>query len=445
MKLTRISFPRIVFSLIFLSPAYAFATEWDIVHAGKLLAIPGEKVENEKSVILKDGKVFDVRDGFIDSTSLPINEKDTIEVHDLRDNFVLPGFIDGHVHLTLYFTPKERINWVNMSDADIAIRGAKYAKETLLAGFTSVRDMGAFTEDAVYAIRDGINEGHIVGPRTFVSGHPIAINGGHGDITHSFNPAVSNALRTTGICDGAAECRKAVREQIRLKADHIKLTATAGVMSDSNAGLELQFFEDELEAIVKSAQLMGRKVAAHAHGPEGINAVLRAGANTIEHGTFLNDESIELFKSTGAYLSPTMSAFLPLMPLVDDPNSFLTESQREKAEEAVKFFNRYVRKAHKAGVKIALSTDAGVGPHGANGIEFRLLVEYGGMTPMEAIKAGTINGADNLGKLDELGSLEKGKWGDVVAVDGDPLQDISVLENVNFVMKGGKVFKNATL
>ena len=357
---------------------------------------------------------------------------------------MLPGFIDGHVHLTLYFTPQERINWVNMSDADIAVRGAKFAKDTLMAGFTSVRDMGSFTEDAVFAIRDGINQGYIIGPRTFVSGHLITINGGHGDITHSFNPAVSNALRTSGICDGVAECRKAVREQIRRKADHVKLTATAGVLSDSAAGLEQQFFDNELQAIVDTAHLMGRKVAAHAHGAEGINAALRAGVNTIEHGTFLNDESIRLFKSTGAYLSPTISAYLPFVKAIDDPNSFLTQAQREKAKRAMDVMNTFVRKAHKAGVNIALSTDAGVGPHGANGIEFRLLVENGGMTPMEAIKAGTINGADNIGKLDELGSLEAGKWGDIVAVNGNPLDDITILQNVSFVMKEGVVYKHIT-
>jgi imidazolonepropionase-like amidohydrolase len=436
------SFKIVILLCLFTSVTQVNAAEWDIIHAGTLLAVPGEAATTKQSVILKDGKVFDVQDGFINSASLPINDDDSIHTHDLRDEFVLPGFIDGHVHLTLYFTPQERINWVNMSDADIAIRGAKFAKDTLMAGFTSVRDMGSFTEDAVFAIRDGINQGYIVGPRTFVSGHLIAINGGHGDITHSFSPAVANALRTSGICDGVAECRKAVREQIRRKADHIKLTATAGVLSDSAAGLEQQFFDDELQAIVDTAHLMGRKVAAHAHGAEGINAALRAGVNTIEHGTFLNDESIRLFKSTGAYLSPTISAYLPFVKAIDDPNSFLTQAQREKAKRAMAVMNTFVRKAHKAGVNIALSTDAGVGPHGANGIEFRLLVENGGMTPMEAIKAGTINGADNIGKLDELGSLEAGKWGDIVAVNGNPLNDITILQNISFVMKEGVVYKH---
>ena len=417
------------------------ASEWDILHAGKLLAVPGESVTESQSVVLKDGKVFSIEDGYIDGSALQIEEGDSLDVHNLKQQFVLPGFIDGHVHLTLLFQPNERVNWVNMSHADSAIRGAKYAKDTLMAGFTSVRDMGAFTGDAIYAIRDGINHGYIEGPRVFVSGHPIAINGGHGDITHSFNEPIAKAMRTSGVCDGVAECRKAVREQVRQKADHIKLTATAGVMSDSNAGLEQQFFDDELQAIVQSAHLLGRKVAAHAHGSEGINAVLKAGANSIEHGTFLNDESIALFKKNDAYLSPTMSAFLPLITLVNSPNSYLTPAQHEKAESAVKFFDIYVRKAHEAGVKIALSTDAGVGKHGINGKEFSLLVKHGGMTPMEAIVAGTINGADNLGRLDELGSLEEGKWGDIVAVDGNPLADISILENVSFVMKEGVVHK----
>ena len=211
----------ILFSCIVASSSMtSFAAEWDIIHAGKLLAIPGQKVTTNQSIVLKDGKVYDVKDGFIDKSRLPIGDDDPIEIHNLRDKFVLPGFIDGHVHLTLYFTQNERINWVNMSDADVAIRGAKFAEETLMAGFTSVRDMGSFTEDAIFAIRDGINQGYIVGPRTFVAGNPIAINGGHGDITHSFNPAVAKAMRTSGICDGAAECRKAVREQIRVIPQH---------------------------------------------------------------------------------------------------------------------------------------------------------------------------------------------------------------------------------
>jgi imidazolonepropionase-like amidohydrolase len=429
---------------LFTSLSQVHAADWDIIHAGKLLAVPGDSVNTEQSVILKDGKVFDIKRGYIDANDLLLDTNDSIDIHDLKNHFVMPGFIDGHVHLTLALAPGAALSWVQMSDADTAMLGAKHARDTLMAGFTSVRDVGDWTDDAIFAVRDGINAGYIVGPRTFVAGNPIAINGGHGDFTHSYKESIANVLRTSGVCDGVAECRKAVRDQIRRKADHIKLTATAGVMSDSNAGLEQQFFEDELNAIMDTAKLMGRRVTAHAHGAEGINAALRAGANTIEHGTFLNDESIRLFIENNAYLSPTLSAFETGRSLLKDPNSYLTDNQRVKAEQAVIAANSYVKKAHKAGVNIALSTDAGVGPHGDNAKEFELLVQYGGMSPMEAIIAGTLSGADNLGKLDELGSLEAGKWGDIVAVNGNPLDDITILQNVSFVMKGGVVYKKIT-
>jgi imidazolonepropionase-like amidohydrolase len=427
---------------LLISLTQVHAAQWDIVHAGKLLAVPGQAVTTEQSIILKDGKVHSIKSGYIDADALSLEDADSLDIHDLKNKFVMPGFIDGHVHLTLALEPGAALSWVQMSDADTAMLGAKHARDTLMAGFTAVRDMGAFTDDAIFAVRDAINAGYIVGPRTYVAGNPIAINGGHGDFTHSFKEPVADVLRTSGVCDGVAECRKAVRDQIRRKADHIKLTATAGVMSDSNAGLEQQFFEDELTAIMDTAKLMGRKVAAHAHGAEGINAALKAGANTIEHGTFLNDESIRLFISNEAYLSPTLSAFQALGPLLNDKNSFLTENQRVKAEQAFTAQNVFVRKAHQAGVNIALSTDAGVGPHGYNGKEFELLVKYGGMSPMEAIVAGTISGADNIGKLDEIGSLEAGKWGDIVAVEGNPLDDITLLQNVSFVMKEGVVYKH---
>lgn len=428
--------------VLLLIPSIAYSAQWDLIHAGRLLAVPGESVTTQQSVILKEGKVHSIQAGYISPASVNIADADTLDVHNLKDHFVMPGFIDGHVHFTVFMQAGEPLNWVQMSDADIAIRGAKYARNTLMAGFTSVRDMGAFSGDSIYAIRDGINKGDIIGPRTYVAGHTISVNGGHGDITHSYKQSVADAIRTSGVCDGVGECRKVVREQIRRKADHIKLTATAGVLSDSAAGLEQQFFDDELKAVVDTSHLMGVKVAAHAHGAEGINAALRAGVDAIEHGTFLNDESIQLFLETGAYLSPTLSAAASIEPLLKNPNSFLTPAQREKSILALTQAKRYVRDAHAAGVKVAFSTDAGVIEHGKNALEFELLVNWGGMTPMEAIKAATINGADNMGKLDELGSIEVGKWGDIVAVKADPLKDISVLKDMHFVMKAGEVYKN---
>ncbi|MBT1451355.1 amidohydrolase family protein [Glaciecola sp. XM2] len=436
------TFLSVCLAVLAFQSTIVYAAQWDLIFAGQLLAIPGEPVANEQSVILKDGRVHSVEPGYIDPQSIDRSASDTLEIHDLKDHFVMPGFIDGHVHLTVYMASNESMNWVRMSEADFAIRGAKYAKDTLLAGFTTVRDMGAFSGDSIYAIRDGINNGDIIGPRTYVAGHTISINGGHGDITHSYKQSVADAIRSAGICDGVSECRKVVREQIRRTADHIKLTATAGVLSESAAGLEQQFFDDELKAIIDTAHLMGVKVAAHAHGAQGINAALRAGVDTIEHGTFLNQESIQLFVETGAYLSPTLSAGASMEPLVNDPNSFLTPIQREKSEMALTRGKQYVREAHNGGVNIALSTDAGVIEHGKNALEFELLVNWGGMTPMEAIKAGTINGADNIGKLDELGSIEAGKWGDIVAVKANPLEDIAVLKNIDFVMKEGEVYLN---
>lgn len=437
-------FKTTVLLCLLISLTQVHAAQWDIIHAGKLLAVPGEAVTAKQSVILKDGKVYGIKSGYIDAEDLALDSSDSLDIHDLKNHFVMPGFIDGHVHLTLALAPGAALSWVQMSDADTAMLGAKHARDTLMAGFTSVRDVGAWTDDAIFAVRDGINAGYIVGPRTFVAGNPIAINGGHGDFTHSFKEPVADVLRTSGVCDGVAQCRKAVRDQIRRKADHIKLTATAGVLSDSNAGLEQQFFEDELTAIMDTAKLMGRRVTAHAHGAGGINAALKAGANTIEHGTFLNDESIRLFIANDAYLSPTLSAFEAGRSLLNDPNSYLTDNQRVKAQQAMTAANTFVKKAHEAGVNIALSTDAGVGLHGDNAKEFELLVKYGGMTPMEAIIAGTLSGADNIGKLDELGSLETGKWGDIVAVEGNPLDDITLLQNVSFVMKEGVVYKYST-
>jgi imidazolonepropionase-like amidohydrolase len=437
-------FNTILCLAILVFPTLSYADQWDIIHAGELLAVPGEKVKSNYSIILKNGRVHKLENGFISENLISLKQSDTLEIHDLKDQFVMPGFIDGHVHFTVYMQRNESLNWVQMSDADIAIRGAKYAKDTLLAGFTTVRDMGAFSGDSIFAIRDGINNGNIIGPRTYVAGHTISINGGHGDITHSYKPSVADVLRTSGICDGVGECRKKVREQIRQKADHIKLTATAGVLSDTSAGLEQQFFDDELKAIVDTAHLMGVKVAAHAHGAKGINAALRAGVDTIEHGTFLDDESIKLFLETGAYLSPTLSAGASIEPLIQDPNSFLTPAQREKSEKAMTRMKQFVKEAHEAGVNIAFSTDAGVIPHGKNALEFKLLVEWGGLTPMEAIETATIHGAKNMGKFDELGSLDIGKWGDIVAVKGNPLNDISLLQNVSFVMKAGEVYKHST-
>ncbi|MEO1241229.1 MAG: amidohydrolase family protein [Pseudomonadota bacterium] len=420
--------------------APAFAADIAIVHAGRLLATPGDPVATEQSVIIRDGKVASVMDGYIDAAAAGASAEDTVTVHDLKSMFVMPGFIDGHVHITHENNPRGRLERVEMSEADRAMKGAGFARITLMAGFTTVRDVGAGSSDAIFALRDGIARGDVIGSRIFASGSTISVTGGHGDGTQGYRDDIAELLHQSGTCDGVSECRKSVREQVRRGADHIKLTATAGVLSNTAAGLEQQFFEDELAAIMDSAHAMGRKVTAHAHGVNGINAALRAGVDGIEHGTYLDAESIRLFKRNNAFLVPTVLAGVTVAEWAADPDSHLLPPQRAKAAEVGPKMLDMARRAHQGGVKIAFGTDSGVSKHGDNAREFALLVEAG-MTPMQAIRAATVMGAENLGKSDMLGTLEPGKVGDIVAVDGDPLSDIAELEDVDFVMKDGVVYK----
>lgn len=425
---------------LFCLPAGAQAADYAVVHAGRLLAFPGEEAKSDQTVIIKDGMVERVADGFIGQDEIGASADDTVAVHDLKNMFVMPGLIDGHVHILSENNPRARLQRVEMSEADLAIAGAGFAEKTLMAGFTTVRDVGAGSSDAIFALRDGIARGDVPGPRLFASGATISVTGGHGDGTQGYTDEIAELLHSKGVCDGVGECRKAVREQVRRGADHIKLTATAGVLSNTAAGLEQQFFDDELKAIMDSAHAMGRKVTAHAHGVNGINAALRAGVDSIEHGTYLDNESIRLFKRTGAYLVPTLLAGATVVEWAEDPDSFLLPPQRAKALQVGPVMHDMAKRAHEGGVKIAFGTDTGVSKHGENAREFALLVSAG-MTPMEAIRAATVAGADNLGKSDVLGSIAPGKYGDLVAVEGDPLSDVTELEDIDFVMKEGVVYK----
>lgn len=431
-----------VFSLfiVFIAAAPAFAADIAVIHAGQLLAIPGEAPQTNRTVIVRDGRIENVQAGFADPDTLGFSEDDNISVYDLKDMFVLPGLIDGHVHITGENNPRARLQRVEMSEADRAIAGAGYARKTLMAGFTTVRDVGAGSSDAIFALRDGIARGDVPGPRIFASGATISVTGGHGDGTQGYTDDVAELLHSSGVCDGVGACRKAVREQVRRGADHIKLTATAGVLSNTAAGLEQQFFEDELKAIMDSAHAMGRKATAHAHGVQGINAALRAGVDSIEHGTYLDNESIRLFKRTGAYLVPTLLAGATVVEWAEDPNSFLLPPQRAKSLQVGPVMHDMARRAHDGGVKIAFGTDSGVSKHGENAREFALLVSAG-LTPMEAIRTATVAGADNLGKSDMLGTIAPGKYADIIAIDGDPLADVTELEDVDFVMKEGVAYK----
>lgn len=400
------------------------------VQAGRLLADPESGIVlRDKTVVITGGRVVEIRDGFVGEGN----------VVDLRDHFVLPGLIDSHVHLTSQQNPNARLMAVTESDADRAILGAQYARRTLMAGFTTVADLGG-PNDAVFALRDGIAAGQIPGPRVIASGSSISIHGGHGDV-NGYSEDVMHLLSSESICSGPEDCMRAVRTQVRAGADVIKITATGGVLSNTAAGLAQQFTDAELAAIVEAGHRMGRRVTAHAHGGDGVNAFLRAGGDSIEHGTYLDEESIRLFRQNDAYLVPTLLAGDFVARVASSPGNFFTPAQTAKALEAGPRMLDMARRAHAGGVQIAFGTDSGVSAHGDNAQEFALLVRAG-MTPLEAIQSATVVAAAHLQVANEAGRIAPGMPADIIAVDGDPLADVTVLEDMDFVMRRGVVHRN---
>jgi imidazolonepropionase-like amidohydrolase len=403
----------------------------EYVQVGRLLADPATgRVETAKTIVVQGGEIREIRDGFVSEPGG--------RVVDLKDSFVLPGLIDSHVHLTSEQSATARLDEVTQSHADQAIFGAGNAWKTLRAGFTTVADLGANNE-AIFALRDGIARGRVPGPRIVAAGQAVTPHGGHADV-HGFREDILHVLTPTSACSGADDCTRAVREQVKYGADVIKITATGGVLSNTAAGLGQQFTDAELDAIVKTAHSLGRRVTAHAHGVDGINAFLRAGGDSIEHGTYLDAESIKLFKKNGAYLVPTLEAGDFVAREASRPDTFFTPAQAAKAREVGPKMVDMARRAHEAGVKIAFGTDTGVSKHGDNAYEFVLLTRAG-LTPLEAIQAATVNAADHLQLSDRIGSLKPGKAADLIAVKGDPLKDVSELQHVTFVMKGGTTYK----
>ncbi|XPF94073.1 amidohydrolase family protein [Colwellia sp. RE-S-Sl-9] len=431
---------KFVGCVLAITPLIGSTADFVVVHAGKLMSVPGESVKSKQSIVIRDGKVIDVKSGYISASSLNITKDDTIKIHDLKNKFVLPGLIDGHVHITDELDSKHKMRRVEFSDPDTVLFGANNAKNTLNAGFTTVRDLGARGGDSVFALRDAIAKNYIPGPRIYTAGFVISPTGGHGQ-RHGYRQEVFEVVNHSGVCDGVADCRRAVRDQVRRGADQIKFVATGGVTSETASGTGQQFFDDEIKAIVDTAHALGRKVAAHAHNADGLNAALRAGADSIEHGTFADKESLKLFKKTGAYLIPTLLAGATVTEIAMSENSYYPPAVKAKAIKVGPMLIENLRKAYAKGIKIAFGTDSGVSKHGLNAREFELLVQAG-LTPTEAIKTATVYGADNLGKSDLLGSIEAGKYADLVAVDGDPTKDIKELMDIDFVMKEGIVYKN---
>jgi imidazolonepropionase-like amidohydrolase len=406
-----------------------------IIHAGSLLDKPGREPRRNATVFIENGKIASIQDGFAKPTA-------GATLIDLRDRFVLPGLIDCHVHLDSDRAGIEgQLASVTDSAAISAYEAAWNARKTLDAGFTTVRNLGS-GDGVTLALRDAITKGWAVGPRIIDAGSGISTTSGHMDHTLGFRDELHEVLqRGETTCDGADDCRRATRKQISRGVDLIKIATTGGVNSRIGLGLDAQMFDDEAKAIVETARLYGKKVAVHAHGADGINMALRVGANSIEHGTLLDDESLKLFRSSGAYYVPTLSTVNGYLErIAANPNAYAPDV-RKKIDWRISITGEALRKAVPAGVKIAFGTDAGVSKHGRNADEFELMVKHG-MTPATAIHAATVSAADLLGIADQVGSVEPGKIADLVAVTGDPLSDVTVLKKVGFVMKDGKVHKH---
>ncbi|MFZ4686016.1 MAG: amidohydrolase family protein [Hyphomonadaceae bacterium] len=408
------------------------ASQDTIIHAGRVLAEPASgQVLTQQTILVRNGRIVSISNGY---SRVPSGAK----LVDLKNSFVLPGLIDSHVHITSEQGPSARLDEFIKTSADQAIDGAGFAMKTLEAGFTTVADLGA-DANAILALRNGIAKGVIGGPRIITSAGAISVHGGHGD-ANGMPRDMALMLRSPGVCSGADDCARAVRERVRDGADIIKITATGGVLSNTAAGLGQQFTDAELAAIVQASHAMGRKVTAHAHGVDGINSFLKAGGDSIEHGTYADAESAELYKKNGAYLVPTLLAGDFVAREAKRPNTFLQPAQAAKALEAGPKMQDMLRRMHAAGVKIAFGTDTGVSAHGDNGQEFALMVGAG-MTPLQTIQAATVNAADHFSLTAEIGSITAGKSADIIAVNGDPLTNVRELESVDFVMAKGKVYK----
>ncbi|WP_099035548.1 metal-dependent hydrolase family protein [Lacimicrobium alkaliphilum] len=402
------------------------------IHAGKLITAKDNKVLEKATVIVDKNRIIDIKQGFAKAG----NDDQLV---DLSDSTVMPGLMDMHTHISSQQGPGAYMERFTLNEADYSFKAVHYADKTLQAGFTTIRNLGDSYNESV-ALRKAIDNGLVQGPRIYTAAKSIATTGGHADPTNGrARVLMGDPGPQEGVVNGVADARKAVRQRYKDGADLIKITATGGVLSVAKSGQNPQFMTDELEAIVNTAKDYDMKVAVHAHGKEGMIRAIKAGVHSIEHGTYMDDEVIALMKKHGTYYVPTVLAgdWVAEKAKID---GFFPDLVRPKAATIGPLIKETFSRAYKAGVNIAFGTDSGVSAHGDNGQEFRLMTEAG-MPAIEAIRAATYHGAELLGVQDSLGTVEKGKLADLVAVKGNPVDDINLMTNISFVMKDGQIIK----
>lgn len=403
-----------------------------VLHCGKLVDVRAGEIMGNMTVVIDGSVIQRVDHGFT------VGTRDDSVVN-LRSHTCMPGLIDTHVHLTDEYSAQSEIEAFRLNPTDYAFRSVVFAERTLLAGFTTVRDLGGDANVNI-SLRNAINNQLIKGPRVYTAGRGLATTGGHADPTNGMRADLARSpTPEEGVINGLEDARRAVRQRYKDGADLIKITATGGVLSVASSGQNPQFTEEEIRAVVETAKDYGFRVAAHAHGAEGLKRAVRAGVSSIEHGTYLDDEGIELMKEHDTYYVPTIMAgkWIAEKSKLD---AFFPEVVRAKAAAIGPLIQATFAKAYKAGVKIAFGTDSGVSAHGDNAFEFQHMVE-GGMPPVVAIRAATLEAATLLGIQDTLGTIEPGKYSDIVAVQDDPTQDITAMRRVSFVMKSGVIYK----
>lgn len=407
------------------------AAQRTIIHCGQLIDVKNLQVLKEMSVIIEGNKITDVQKGYAVAAT---GDK----LIDLKNKTVMPGLIDMHVHLESETNPNNYLNGFTWNPADYAFQSIVFAERTLMSGFTTVRDLGG--SGANISLRNAINKEWVKGPRVYTAGKSIATTGGHADPTNNYRrDLMGDPGPKEGVVNGVDDCAKAVRQRYKEGSDLIKITATGGVLSMAKDGSGAQFTEAEVRAIVATAKDYGFKVAAHAHGAEGMKRAVLGGVNSIEHGTYMSDEVMQLMKERGTYLVPTIIAGKSSADSAKKPG-YYPDIVRAKALVVGNYIQATFAKAYKAGVKIAFGTDAGVYAHGKNWMEFVYMTEAG-MPILEAIRSATLSASDLLGD-DRLGTIEKDKLADIIAVEGDPIKDVKSMGKVKFVMKNGTVYKN---